>query len=52
MRASEVVLETETYVIFGLHSKPWATRWWTWKSERDEVTRSMQSVQVHTCVYQ
>ena len=52
MRVSKVMLETEMYAIFGLHSKPWVTRWWTWKSERDEVTRSMQSVQVCTRVYQ
>ena len=52
MRVSKVMLETEMYAIFGLHLKPWAMRWWTWKSERDEVTRSMQSVQVRTCVYQ
>ena len=26
MRASEVMLKTEAYVIVGLHSKPWAMR--------------------------
>ena len=38
MRASDVVYDSQTCVIVGLQSKPWATRWWTWKSERDKVT--------------
>ena len=50
MRASDVVYDSQTCVIVGLQLKPWAMRWWTWKSERDKVTGAMQSVQVRTCI--